>query len=284
VGGSSAFDGLDSRVAVVTGAARNIGRASALALADAGARLLVTDVEPAGLAATVDRIAATHGGDRVASIVADLIDPSAPASIVHHAVTRFGRLDIVVHSAADEGRGELDGFTVEQWDTVHTINVRSGAFLVQAALPYLDASSHASVVLLSSVHGDATHARCFAYAASKGAVDALVRGLAVELGPRGIRVNGVRPAYVPAVDHTPTLPVGAAAYPLRRLGRPEEIAHAVVFLASDASSWTSGAILDVDGGMRAMSPEAASYRAVHLQNGAPTWRERVKRFGGRSRR
>jgi NAD(P)-dependent dehydrogenase (short-subunit alcohol dehydrogenase family) len=283
VGGRSEIDSLDSRVAVVTGAARNIGRASAIALADAGARVLVTDIEPKGLAATVDLVAAAHGADRVASTVADLLDPSAPASIVHHAVTRFGRLDTVVHSAVDGGRGTLDDFTLEQWDVVQTVNVRSGAFLVQAALPQLDASSHASIVLLSSVHSEVTHPRCFAYAASKGAVDALVRGLAVELGPRGIRVNGVRPGYVPADDHAPTSPVGLAGYPLGRFGRAEDIARVVVFLASDASSWITGTILDVDGGLLAMSPEAAGYRAVHLENGAPSLRARIKRFGGRSR-
>jgi NAD(P)-dependent dehydrogenase (short-subunit alcohol dehydrogenase family) len=268
---------------VVTGAARNIGRATAIALAGAGARVLATDVEPKGLAATVERITAVHGADRVASTVADLLDPATPASIVHHAVTRFGRLDIVVHSAADDWRGDVDTVTVEQWDTVHTINVRAGAFLVQAALPHLDASPHASVVFLTSVHGAATHPRCFVYATSKGAVDALVRGLAVELGPRGIRVNGVRPACVPADDHAPKPPIALAGYPLGRLGRPEDVAHAVVFLASDASSWISGAILDVDGGMHALSPEAAGYRARQLQDGAPSWRARVKRFGGRSR-
>ena len=134
------------------------------------------------------------------------------------------------------------------------------------------------------MHGEATHPRCFAYAASKGAVDALVRGLAVELGPRGIRVNGIRPAFVPKVGEVPLMPVALSGYPIDRLGRAEDIAGAVVFLASDASAWTTGAILDIDGGMRALSPEAAGYRALHLQNGAPSWRARVKRFGGRSPR
>ena len=284
VGRSSAIS-LDSRVAIVTGAARNIGRATALAFADAGARVLVTDVDADGLAGTVDRIAAAHGADHVASTVADLSDAGAPASIVHHAVTRFRGLDIVVHSAAaDDNRGGLDTYTTELWDYVHAVNVRAAAFLVQAALPYLDASEHASVVLLSSVHAEATHPLCFTYATSKGAVDALVRGLAVELGPRGIRVNGVRPGFVPADDYPPSPPVALAGYPSGRLGRPEDVAHAIVFLASDASAWTTGTTLDVDGGMRALSPESAGYRALGLEDGTPAWRARIKRFGGRIRR
>jgi NAD(P)-dependent dehydrogenase (short-subunit alcohol dehydrogenase family) len=275
---------LDERVALVTGAARNIGRATALALADAGARVLATDRDEVGLARTVDRISTAHGPGRVSSTVADLVDPSAPAGVVQHAVTRFGRLDVIVHSAADEGRGTIDDFTTERWDEIQAINVRAGAFLVQAALPHLDASDQPSVVLLSSIHAEATHPLCVAYAASKGAVDALVRGLAVELGPRGIRVNGVHPGYVPAADHEPRPPVALAAYPLGRHGRPEEIAATVVFLASDAASWTTGTIVDVDGGLRALSPESAGYRALQLDTDAPSWRARVKRFGGRSRR
>jgi NAD(P)-dependent dehydrogenase (short-subunit alcohol dehydrogenase family) len=278
------LDALASRGAVVTGAARNFGRASAFARADAGARVLVTDIEAKGLAVTVDRVATAHGDDRVASTVADLRDPSAPASVVQQAVTRFGRLDIVVHCAVDGGRGALDDFTVERWDAVQALNVRAGAFLVQAALPQLDASPYASVVLFSSVHAEVTHPHSIAYATSKGAVDSLVRGLAVELGRRGIRVNGVRPGYVPAEDMPPAGPVALAGYPLGRVGRPEEIARAVVFLASDASAWTTGTVLDVDGGLLATSPEAAGYHAAHVVNDAPSWRARVKRFGGRSRR
>jgi 3-oxoacyl-[acyl-carrier protein] reductase len=279
VGGLPGISGLGSRVALVTGAARNIGRATAIALADAGAQVLVTDRDADGLRRTVDDIAARHGADRVASTIADLRDPSVPATIVHDAAIQFGGLDIIVHSAADEGRGELATFSTERWDEIQALNVRAGAFLVQAALPHLDASDHAAVVLLSSIHAEATHPLCVAYAASKGAVDALVRGLAVELGPSGIRVNGVHPGYVPADDHEARPPAALAAYPLGRHGRPEDV---VIFLVSDAAAWMTGAMIDVDGGLRALSPESAGYRALTLHDGTPSWRDRLKRFGGRS--
>jgi 3-oxoacyl-[acyl-carrier protein] reductase len=269
---------------LVTGAARNIGRATAIAFAEAGARVFATDIDAAGLARTVERIAATHGEDRIASTVADLVDPSAPASIVDQAATRFGRLDIVVHCAVDEGRGALEELTPRRWDEVQAINVRAGAFLVQAAAPYLDASEHAAVVLFSSVHAEATHPRCFAYATSKGAVDALVRGLAVEVGSRSIRVNGIRPGYVPADDHAPVSPVTLAAYPMGRVGTPEAIAATAVFLASDAASWMTGAVVDVDGGKHALSAEATGWHVYRFMERAPQWRARIKRFGGRIRR
>jgi NAD(P)-dependent dehydrogenase (short-subunit alcohol dehydrogenase family) len=276
--------GLEARVAVVTGAARNIGRATALALADAGACVLATDRDEVGLARTADGIATRHGADRVASTVADLRDAAAPAAVIHHAAAHFGAVDIVVHSAVHNTTGDLQSCSPEAWDEIQAVNVRAGAFLVQAALPHLDASDHAAVVLLSSVHADATNPLCVAYAASKGAVDALVRGLAVELGTKGIRVNGVHPGYVPADDHAPPPPAAYAGYPLGRHGRPEDIADAVIFLVSDAAAWMTGAVIDVDGGLRALSPEAAGYRAVQLDNDAPSWRARLKRFGGRSPR
>ena len=274
-------------VTLVTGAALNIGRASAIAMADAGHRIFATDVDAEGLADTVAHIERAHGSDRATARVVDLADPAAPAALVDGAVTQWGRLDTIVHCAVDRGRGAVGSWTVAQWDTALAINVRSAAFLVQAALPHLTASDQASVVLLSSVHAQVTHQNCALYATTKGAVDSLTRGLAVELGPVGIRVNAIHPGWVPGEPATPT-PVQLASYPLGRLGQPEEIAAAVVFLASSASAWTTGAILTIDGGMRALSPESSSQHAAAVTaaaGSAPSrFRQRIKRFGGPTRR
>ena len=267
--------------------ARNIGRASAIALADGGARVFVTDINAEGLADTVARIEHAHGPDRVAARVTDLADPDAPAALVDGAIAQWERLDTIVHCAVDPARGNVDEWTMAQWDTAFAINVRAAAFLVQAALPHLTASDQASVVMLSSVHSQITHPWCALYATTKGALDSLTRGLAVELGPVGIRVNAIHPGWVPLEPTFPS-PTQRTAYPLGRFGRPEEIAAAVVFLASDASAWTTGAILTIDGGLRALSAEASSTQLANSTAAAGTMpsriRRRIKRFGGPTRR
>lgn len=278
---------LAGRVALITGAARNIGRASAIALADAGAHVFVTDIDGEGLADTVAQIERVHGSERAIARVLDLADPDAPAAVVDGAVAQWGRVDTVVHSAVDLGRGTVDSWTVAQWDTAHAVNVRSAAFLVQAALPSLTASDQASVVLLSSVHAYVTHPGCALYSTTKGALDALTRGLAVELGPAGIRVNAIHPGWVPGKRITPP-PLQLAAYPLGRVGEPEDIAAAVVFLASSASAWTTGAILTIDGGSRALSPESSAHTVAHTAAATDSMpsrvRRRIRRFGGPTRR
>lgn len=274
-------------VTLVTGAARNIGRASAIAMADAGSRVFATDIDAEGLANTVAQIEQTHGSGRVATRVVDLVDPDAPSALVTGAIGEWGRLDTIVHCAVDPARGALETWTTSQWEAAFAVNVRAAAFLVQAALPHLTASDQASVVMLSSVHAQVTHPWCGLYATTKGALDSLTRGLAVELGPVGIRVNAIHPGWVPP---GPTFPTAAQVtpYPLARYGRPEEIAAAVVFLTSRASAWTTGAILTIDGGSRALSPEASSTQTANLLGEASrmpsSLRQRIKRFGGPTRR
>ena len=249
---------LTGRVALVTGAARNIGAASARAIAAAGARVFVTDIDATGLEATAAAIRAAHGPHAVATRVADLADPAAAADVVTAAVAEHGRLDVLVHAAVDRGRGRIEDLTPEQWHRAFAVNVGAATWLVREALPRLERDG-GCVVLFSSVQAHGGIPGCSLYASTKGAIETLTKHLCVELGSRGIRVNAISPGAVTEDWHPrhPELP----AYPLDRFGHPDEIASLVVFLASPQASWTSGSILTVDGGMTAMNPGHASARA-----------------------
>ena len=249
---------LAGRVALVTGAASNIGAASARAIAAAGARVLATDINPTGLEATAAAISAAQGADAVATRVADLADPAAAADAVRATVAEHGRLDVLVHAAVDHGRGRIEDLTPTQWNRAFAVNVGAAAWLVRAALPHLELSG-GSVVLFSSVQAHGGIPGCSLYASTKGAIETLTRHLCVELGPRGIRVNAISPGAVTEHRHPrhPELP----AYPLGRFGHPDDVASLVVFLASAQASWISGAILPVDGGVAAIEPGYASRRA-----------------------
>ena len=271
---------LPGRVALVTGAASNIGAATARAIAAAGGRVLATDLDPVGLDATAAQIRGVYGADAVATRVADLVDPDAARTLVEAAVAEHGRLDLVVHAAVDNTHGPIETLTPQMWNRVYAVNVAAVAWLVGAALPHLEQTG-GTVVLFSSVQAQGGLADWSLYASTKGAVETLTKHLAVELGPRGIRVNAISPAWVTAQpDHDPTeLP----AYPLGRVGHPDEIASMVVYLASDAAAWITGSIIAVDGGMSALNPGQASRAAMRATPSRP-WRARVKRFARQRRR
>lgn len=250
---------LAGRVALVTGAASNIGAASARAIAAAGARVLATDIESTGLEATAAAIRQAQGPDAVATRVADLEDPAAATDVVTAAVAEFGGLDVLVHAAVDHGRGHIEHLTREQWNRAFAVNVGAATWLVRAALPHLERRG-GSVVLFSSVQAHGGIPGCSLYASTKGAIETLTKHLCVELGPRGIRVNAISPGWVTEESRPghPDLP----AYPLGRSGHPDDIAPVVVFLASEESSWVSGSVLSVDGGMSSMNPGHASRAAA----------------------
>jgi NAD(P)-dependent dehydrogenase (short-subunit alcohol dehydrogenase family) len=271
---------LAGRVAIVTGAAGTIGSATARAIVDAGGQVLATDVRADALESVTAGIRRTHGDAAVATHVADLADPAAPDAIVAAAVERGGGVDVVVHAAMDPGEGRLEQLTVERWDRAQAINVRAAAWLIRAALPHL-VPGQASVVLFSSVQAGSGCTGTSLYGTTKGAIETLVRHLAVELGPRGIRINAIAPGWVPsdAVGNVTEL----AAYPLGRFGRPEEIAATVVFLASAASSWTTGSVMAVDGGTgiaHAGNVAVGAHRAAVGPAGR-SWRTRIRRLAAR---
>jgi 3-oxoacyl-[acyl-carrier protein] reductase len=244
---------LSGKTALVTGASRGIGRASALALAKAGAQVLVHYSQGAAEAeAVVAQIRDAAG--RADAVAADLAAPDGPhklASDVRRIVG--GRLDILIANAGVSRAATIEDTTVEDFDRLFAVNVRAPFFLVQQLLPIM--RSGASIVLLSSLAAHASVGTLAAYAATKGAIDTLVKHFAAALGDRGIRVNAVAPGVVQTdmsnfakTDAGRDYTLGMQA--LQRLAEPEDIGDVVAFLASDDARWITGDTIRVDGGSK----------------------------------
>ncbi|MCC7076364.1 MAG: SDR family oxidoreductase [Acidimicrobiia bacterium] len=246
-------DGIDGRACIVTGAARGIGAAIATDLTAHGARVLLVDVEAARLTHVAERLT-----DAAAAFPADLALPDAAPAIVDACLERFAGIDAIINNAARQDASPLEAITTEQWDGVMAVNARAPVLLVQAALPHLRPRS--SVVNVASVRANASLGTGLTYEASKAALVAVTRSLAVELGARGVRVNAVCPGRI-ASGPTPGEEMETAACPLGRIGTADEVAAVVRFLVSDQASFVSGAVLATDGGSTAMAPVAALYRS-----------------------
>ena len=244
---------LSGKTALVTGASRGIGRASALALAKAGAQVLVHyGTGEKAAAAVVAEI--RQAGGRAEKVAADLRAPDGPHALATRVRSIVGdRLDILVANAGISKAATLEETTVEDFNDLFAVNVRAPYFLVQQLLPALCKDS--SIVLLSSLAAHATVGKLSAYAATKGAIDTLVKHFASALGDRGIRVNAVAPGVVDTdmsnfarSDAGRDFTLGIQA--LKRIAQPDDIGAAVVFLASDEARWITGDTLRVDGGSK----------------------------------
>jgi len=240
---------LTGKTAIVTGASRGIGRASALALAKAGAQVLVHYGRDAKEAeAVVGEIRAAGG--QADAIAVDLAAPDGAHELAKQAREIIGsRLDILVANAGVSKAASIEELTVEDFDKLFAVNVRAPYFLVQQLLPIT------SVILVSSLAARATIGTLSAYAATKGALDTLVKHFAAALGPRGIRVNAIAPGAVQTdmsdflkTDAGRDFALGMQA--LKRLAQPDDIGDVVAFLASDAARWITGDTLQVDGGSK----------------------------------
>ena len=245
---------LKEKVALVTGAGSGIGSATAVRFAVEGAQVACVDAV-ADAAAETARAVAARGGEAIA-LVADVTDEAACARAVEQTLARFGRLTTLVNSAGirPERRGPTP--TLAEWQRVVDINLTGSYLASRAALPALATSGAGSITHLASIFGLVGGATGAAYAASKGAIVNLTRQMALEWAPK-VRVNCVCPGVIETPMTAPLRAEPAWAesvlkrYPLGRFGRPEEIAAAILFLASDEAGFITGAALPVDGGYTA---------------------------------
>ena len=245
-------EALTGRVAIITGAGDGIGAATARRFAAEGARLVVSD-----RSGQAKDLVTELGADRVAYLRVDLARPQDAAALADLAIDRFGRLDTVFANAGVMPPGTVETQTLENFHLTLDVNAASTFVLAQAAAPHLP-DGRGTFVICASVQGLQGHANRLGYNASKGALVAMTRAMAVDLAPRGIRVNAVAPGTIDTPmlrDHLATVADVEAEmraihhlHPLARIGRPEEVAAAVLFLASDESSFITGVILPVDGG------------------------------------
>ena len=241
------------RSIVVTGATSGIGRASALRFLSEGALVLAVGRDRDALSALP---APSHGG-RSVPFVADVTAADAPQAIVAAAMEAAGRIDVIVNAAGIISSGTIESTTDAAWDEMFDINLRAPFRLMRAAVPHL-AASGGSVVNVSSVTGLRAFPGVLAYCVSKAGVDQLTRCAALELAPKGVRVNAVNPGVVVTNLHRRSgmaedsyasfLDRSKTTHPLGRPGSPEEIAELIYFLASPASGWITGETISIDGG------------------------------------
>ncbi len=251
--------GVRDRVAVVTGAANGLGREIAQLFAREGARVVIGDIEPAGLEGTVATIAAA-GGTAIA-VAGDLTEEAPAQRLIDTCVERFGRVDILINVVGGSRNAKIWEMRADDWDFVLRLNLRATFLCTRAAVPHMMRQRHGRIVCMSSGAREGTpwtayYAGGAAYSAAKAGVHGFVRDVALELAEHGVNVNAVAPGPIDTertgpglrkmnetVEYSPN-----HMTPLRRLGEPIEVAHAVLFLASDEASYITGHTLAVTGG------------------------------------
>jgi 3-oxoacyl-[acyl-carrier protein] reductase len=253
------MDRVQGQIAVVTGAAKGIGRAIAQRLAEEGAVVALGDIDAAELERTADAIAGAGG--EVITAIGDVTDEGPAAALIEAAVERFGRLDILVNNVGGNRTAKIWDLKVEDWDFVLRLNLRSTFLCTRAAVPHMMRQKSGRIVCISSGAREGTPWTAYyqggsAYSAAKAGIHGFVRDVALELAEHGINVNAVAPGPIDTERTGPNLKKlnDTVEYspnrmtPLGRLGLPVEIANAVLFLASPEASYITGHTLPVTGG------------------------------------
>jgi 3-oxoacyl-[acyl-carrier protein] reductase len=243
---------LKERVALVTGASQGIGRATALALAQAGARIVACARNAEKLAAVVNEIASRNG--EAIAIPMDVADAEQVKSGFRQAIEKFGKLDILVNNAALARDGLAVRMKVDDWDAVLRTNLTGAHLCAQQAMAVMMRARYGRIINVTSVVAETGNAGQANYVAAKAGLIGLTRALAVEIASRNITVNAVAPGFIvsPMTDPLPQKVKDEllTRIPLGRMGTDAEVAAAITFLASEEAAYITGAVLDVNGGMR----------------------------------
>lgn len=241
---------LDEQVAIVTGAGAGIGSAIAQTFAHAGAAVMVSDLKEETAASVAERI--IEAGGRAASVACDVTNEEALQKLVDSTIEKFSKVTILVNNAGGGGPKPFD-MPLDDFIWAYKLNVFSAFRLCQLCAPSMEKSGGGAVLNISSMAGDNINKNMASYASSKAAISHLTRNIAFDLGPRGIRVNGIAPGAIKtaalATVLTPEVEATMLKHtPLGRLGEGADIAYAALYLCSPAASWVSGQILTVSGG------------------------------------
>lgn len=250
---------VQNRVAIVTGAGSGIGEASAIRLAEEGAKVVCADINEASAQKTANEIVASGGVAHAFAI--DISDSVRCNAIVADTVTKYGSIDILVNNAGVNLPGVFHEVSDEIIDKTLSVNVKGAMYLSRAVIPHMLALGRGSIVNMSSVNGLVSEPFLSVYSASKGAIVMLTRGIALDYAKTGIRCNAICPGWVDTpINHAHAKMLGGLDHvystissfqPIGRPGTSREIAHLVLFLASDESSFITGSVISADGGMTA---------------------------------
>lgn len=245
----------NKKVAIITGATSGIGRATALCFAEAGANIAIVGRKRDVLNEVCEEVKTHKVG--ALPVTADVTNEADARRIVAETVQKFGKIDVLVNAAGILTSGTVEDTLLDSWDKMMNINLRSVFHLMQLALPHLT-KTKGNIVNVSSVTGLRAFPGVLAYCVSKAGLDQLTRCAALELAPKGVRVNAVNPGVVITnihrrggmneKDYEAFLEKSKTTHPLGRPGEPEEIAELILFLASERASWITGATYSIDGG------------------------------------
>ena len=250
---------VENKVAIVTGAGSGIGEASAIRLAEEGAKVICADINSEAAQATAQKIHASGGIARAAAV--DISDFQQCDVVVADAIKEFGTVDILVNNAGVNLPGVFHEVSNETIDRTLSVNIKGAMYLTRGVLPAMLKQGSGSIVNMSSVNGLVSEPFLSVYSASKGAIVMFTRGIALDYAKTGVRCNAICPGWVDTpINHAHAKMLGGLDHvyktidsfqPIGRPGTPREIANLVLFLASDESSFMTGSIVSADGGMTA---------------------------------